>query len=73
MKAKVQLLKGKNADVISANVSSLKNAGYSHNHATHLALKHSHKGSSNKKFEEKDKSISNKTSEKTEKLDNLGG
>jgi hypothetical protein len=38
---KVSLLKGNSHDIISTNIKSLKEAGYSHKHATHLSLRHS--------------------------------
>lgn len=40
---KVKLLKGNSPDIVSANVTKLKEAGYSHNHATHFALRHASK------------------------------
>lgn len=42
---KVKLLKGNSPDIVSANVTKLKEAGYSHNHATHFALRHASKRS----------------------------
>lgn len=45
---RVNLLKGDKPDVIDTNVKALKDAGHSHNHAMHLALKHAKKGSAKK-------------------------
>lgn len=36
---RVKLLKGNSPDIVNSNITSLKNAGLSHPHATHLALK----------------------------------
>lgn len=40
---KNNLLKGKSPDVISANIQTLKNAGYSHARATRCAMCHANK------------------------------
>lgn len=42
-KLRVKLLKGSSHDIVGANVKSLKDAGYSHKHAMHFALKHAAK------------------------------
>lgn len=67
MKPKITLLKGKHQDIVDANITSLKNAGYSHAHATHLSLKHSHKN-----HDKKAKSIAKKVTKKSDKLIVLG-
>ena len=42
-KLKVKLLKGDSSDIVNSNINSLKEAGYSHNHATHFAMRHAKK------------------------------
>lgn len=43
--AKNNLLKGNSPDIISANVRTLKNAGYAHNKALRCAMCHANKKS----------------------------
>lgn len=54
------LLKGNRPDVISANVSTLKNAGYSHASALRCAMCHA-----NKKHDKHAKKMSAKVSKKS--------
>ena len=63
MKIKTNLLKGNSQDIIDTNIHSLKNAGYSHAHATHFALRHA-----NKKHDAQAKKIAVKVTKKTDKV-----
>ena len=56
-KLKVKLLKGNSPDIVSSNINSLKENGHSHQHATHLALKHSSKHTASKMKKIKSKVI----------------
>jgi cytochrome c553 len=57
--AKNNLLKGKSADVINANIQMLKNAGYSQARATRCAMCHA-----NKKHSSHAKSIAKKVAKR---------
>lgn len=43
-----KLLRGNKPDVIDANIRMLKDKGLSHEHATHLSMKHANKHSKKK-------------------------